>query len=257
MSKVDCVLMCGGKGTRLRQVTHDEHPKALLKVAGRELIRYALDLLDPSFVDRLIFAVDFHEDHIRRWVDSVTLPYEIAFSRQENPGYADAVRCAWGLSEKDSLLICHTDEIKPGLDLACAVEAHRAAAAPATVVATVAQRLSQHWVVRYDEASMRVERLIPNPARFADDQSARGLVLAGALILDRTCLSSPHQLFSGDYGDLVRPLIDSRSLHVFVSPCEALFNVGTIDELNAARRHFGEVAPAQRAGQLADIRSDT
>jgi len=240
MSKIDCVLMCGGRGTRLRPVTNDEVPKALVKVAGRELIRYAIDLLDPSFVDRLIFAVDFHEEHIRSWVDSVTLPYETVFSRQEVPGYADAVRCAWGLSGRDSLLVCHTDEIKPGLDLAGAVAAHRETDATATVVAAVADRLSQHWVVRYDKASLRVEQLIPHP--LAEDESVRDLVLAGALILNRSCLGSPHQPVSGDYGDLVQPLIDSRRLQVFVSPCEALFNVGTTDEYHAARRHFGEIA---------------
>ena len=47
---VDVILLCGGKGTRFREVTGDKVPKSLYKLDGEELIKFTINNLDFSLV---------------------------------------------------------------------------------------------------------------------------------------------------------------------------------------------------------------
>jgi NDP-sugar pyrophosphorylase family protein len=230
----DCVIMCGGLGTRLRPLTHDAVPKPLVRVGGRELIRYAFDLLDPAFIRQVILAVDHHADRFQAWRESAALPYETRLSFQDRPGYLNAVECAMRESGAETVLFCHADEIKPGLRLDRALEHHVSSGLPATVVATYADRLYRHWVVSVDEASQQVTDIAICPDAYRRIPDQRGLVLAGALILDKAALPRFDPELSIDYLGIVRPLIDAGELGLYVSPTEALFNISTQEEYEDA-----------------------
>ncbi|MER5635915.1 NTP transferase domain-containing protein [Kitasatospora sp. NPDC002227] len=230
----DCVIMCGGLGTRLRPLTHDVVPKPLVRVGGRELISYAFDLLSPGFVRQVILAVDHHADQFRAWRESAALPYETRLSYQDRPGYLNAVECAMRASGSETVLFCHADEIKPGLRLDRALAHHAASGLPATVVTTYADRLYRHWAVSVDETSRRVTDIAVCPDAYRRTPEERGLVLAGALILDRAALPRFDPELSIDYLGIVRPLIDAGELGLFVSPTDALFNISTQEEYEDA-----------------------
>ena len=237
--RYDCVLLCGGRGSRMLPVTGDKVPKALVKIAGRELIRYATDLISPAFIDGLIFAVDHHQDQMRAWIALSDLPYRVSISTQEKPGYLNAVQCAAHKSDKDTILFCHTDEIKPGLDLWGALDRHSSSKSLATVVATRSGRLVQHWVVSYD-ASDKVLGFTDKPQ---DRGDAVDVVLAGALVLNRRALDYVNPDVSTDYLGVVQPLVDAGELKVFVSPSHFLFNVGTREEYYDAQKYLSGIEP--------------
>ncbi|MDE1860022.1 MAG: NTP transferase domain-containing protein [Candidatus Micrarchaeota archaeon] len=236
--KYDCILICGGKGTRIRPITHDEIPKALVKVDGKELIQYSLDLLDPSMVGRLIFAVDHHEEQILRWVESLSLPYNVSFSHQERPGFLNAVECAFDKSDKGTVLLLHTDVIRVAMALREALEFHESSNMPGTVVTTYADRLYHHWVVSFDPEGKNVLGFTIRDQGYRRRPSDRHPVLTGTMILDREVLAYTDRDVSIDFAGLVQPLVDASKLGVYISQTQALFDVGTPEEFQEAEAYF-------------------
>lgn len=54
-------LLCGGEGIRLRSLTGDVLPKPLVKIGGKELMRYSIEPLPIQAVSKLVFAVGYQE----------------------------------------------------------------------------------------------------------------------------------------------------------------------------------------------------
>lgn len=236
--KYDCILICGGKGTRIRPITNDKIPKALVKVDGKELIQYSLDLLDHSMFDKLIFAVDHHEEQILRWVESISLPYNISFSHQEYPGFLNAVKCAFDKSDKETILLLHTDVIRVDMRLQEAFEFHESSNMPGTVVTTYADRLYHHWVVSFEPESKNVLGFTVRDQEYRRKPSDRRPVLTGTMILDREVLAYTDRDVSIDFAGLVQPLVDANKLGIYISQTQALFDVGTPEEFQEAEAYF-------------------
>lgn len=59
--QIDALLLCGGVGSRLREISGDL-PKPLLHVGSKPLIQYSLDNLEARYIRRLIFAVDYQAE---------------------------------------------------------------------------------------------------------------------------------------------------------------------------------------------------
>ncbi len=212
--------------------------KALVRVNGKELISYSMDLLAPTFIDRLIFAVDHHERQIREWVESVSLPYDVVFSNQEQPGFLNAVECAFSASDKNTILLLHTDVIRLGMQLQGALEFHQSLGIPATVVTTKTDRLYHHWQVSFDLERRRVLGFTIRDQSYRRAPNARGTVLTGTIILDRTALSYADRETSIDFAGLVQPLVDANELGIYIDETHALFDVGTPEEFKEAEEYF-------------------
>ena len=54
---MQAVILAAGRGTRMKELTENS-PKALLEVAGRPLLQYALDTL-PNDVDEVVIIVGY------------------------------------------------------------------------------------------------------------------------------------------------------------------------------------------------------
>lgn len=63
MKITDAMVLAAGLGTRLRPVT-DTIPKPLVKVAGKAMIEYALDLLAEAGVERVVVNVHHHAEQM-------------------------------------------------------------------------------------------------------------------------------------------------------------------------------------------------
>lgn len=230
----DCVVLCGGMGTRLRSVTGDLIPKSLVTVDGRPLMQYTLDLLSPAFVDRVFFSVDHHSDQIEAFVASMRLPYPTSFCYQERPGVLDAVKCAARASGREPILFVHSDEVRPGLRLDEALAYHERGGSMASVVATRAAQLHRHWIVEYDDSDFTVTNFRIQPQEYRHDPEQQAVVLAGGFILDRAAVDMMDPTVDSGYLGIVKPLVDIGALKVFIGKTVAHFNVGTPEELAEA-----------------------
>jgi glucose-1-phosphate cytidylyltransferase len=62
-----CVVLCGGKGTRMGSLTKKK-PKPLLKVKNKPIIWYVLKFLIKSGFNEFIFPLGYRGDQIRNFI---------------------------------------------------------------------------------------------------------------------------------------------------------------------------------------------
>ena len=86
-SKLACLVLAAGKGTRLKSET----PKVLHAVAGQPMILHVADVVNALSPQRTIIVVGPEMDSVAAAVES----WEVAIQQQQR-GTADAVRAATG-----------------------------------------------------------------------------------------------------------------------------------------------------------------
>lgn len=108
-SGIDAVVLCGGKGERLKNVS-GYLPKALVKVAGKPFLDYILDDLKDQGFRRIILSVGYKRDEIRR--HCIAAGHEVEFSEEETPlGTGGAVKKALPLVRSPSFIVLNGDSI--------------------------------------------------------------------------------------------------------------------------------------------------
>lgn len=87
------VVPAAGRGSRLRPLT-DDRPKALVDVAGRPLLSYVLEALDPHVSEHVV-VIGYRGEQVRERFGDAHQGTPIAYVEQPNRrGLADAVRQA-------------------------------------------------------------------------------------------------------------------------------------------------------------------
>mgnify|MGYP006136703667 CR=1 FL=1 len=240
MDKIDTILLCGGRGTRLHEVTGDTIPKSLHKVEGRELLDYTLETLDFKHIDKIIFAVDHHAEAIREWVDSREIPCRVIFSEQSTPGVLGAVDSAMEHVETERFIVCNTDEIRLGLSftdlLATHIEEPRLMACMA---ATNTDHLYRHRALKIDETG-KVTSSELKGVTYVQDPNQNGPVNVGFILFEREAASHFSSEHGRDWGAIIDPLTHKGLVKAAVMGIN-YFNVGTRDELTAAETYLATV----------------
>jgi NDP-sugar pyrophosphorylase family protein len=108
-SMPDALLLCGGAGLRLREVT-GSGPKSMATVAGRPFLELLLKQLRRNGFDRAILAVGYQKDVIRSYFGERAQGLHLAYSAEASPlGTGGALRNAADLVESDTVLIMNGD----------------------------------------------------------------------------------------------------------------------------------------------------
>lgn len=138
LSALPAIILCGGKGTRLQQLTGDQIPKALVQVGDRTLLDHTLDLLANNGIRRAILALSHHSGQIRSHLDCLDSPLEVDISETESPlGVIPSVAMACTqFAISSTFLLAGADEICEELDLTPVYRLHQARKSIATLVLT-------------------------------------------------------------------------------------------------------------------------
>ncbi len=107
---ITALVLCGGLGTRLRQVV-GEVPKALAPIAGRPFLDYQLHILKDQGVKDVILCTGHAADQIEAFCGKgEQWGLRLNFSKETQPlGTAGAIKNAESLVEADRLLILNGD----------------------------------------------------------------------------------------------------------------------------------------------------
>mgnify|MGYP006278088507 CR=1 FL=1 len=113
------VVLSGGKGTRLRPITHTG-PKQLVPVANKPVLQYAIeDLRDAGITDIGVILGNKGRDAIQEFLgDGSAFGVDITYIVQGNPlGLAHAVGCAESFVGDDDFVVYLGDNLlKLGID---------------------------------------------------------------------------------------------------------------------------------------------
>ena len=66
------MILCAGRGVRLRDLTKDEIPKCLVKVGGEPILKWQLEAMQSEGVGDTIIVTGFREDRIRDYLEGRT-----------------------------------------------------------------------------------------------------------------------------------------------------------------------------------------
>lgn len=234
---IDVVLLGGGKGSRFQAVTHGKMSKALYQLNGKELIRYSLDSLDFSLVNKLIIAID--TGGVREWAEQQDFPVEVIFSEQIGPSVLGAVSAALEHVETESFLLCNTDEVREGLTLRSMILRHEANPnVLATMALTHQDRLYRHRVNEIDGNGI-VTTDILRGEEFREKPELMLPINTGYVIFRKNAaLHFDSDRYAPDWSALVSPLINKKVMQGILYPDLGYFNVGTPEELADALLYF-------------------
>ena len=98
---MQAVIMAGGLGTRLRELTNDVIPKPMIPICGKPLLQWQIKNLKENGFDDIIIVVGHHGDIIKEWFDDRVHYYE----EKEPLGTAGALPMMEDLLDKEFALV--------------------------------------------------------------------------------------------------------------------------------------------------------
>ena len=229
---MECVVLAGGKGTRLRSVVSDL-PKCMAPVAGRPFLAWLLDDLREAGFDHIILSLGYKHEAVEAWVatrpdrDSITCVVE-----EEPLGTGGGVRLALRQAREDAVFILNGDTFF-GVDYPAMKAFHRQSGAQATLALKPLRDFD-----RYGEVTLDGEGRI---TAFREKRPcAEGLINGGVYLLQRDALAEMPERFSLEK-DYFEPKAESAGLAGFRS--EGYFiDIGIPADYARAQRDFADGA---------------
>lgn len=107
---MQCVILCAGKGTRMRPLTAT-CPKPLIRVLGKPILEHIIERL-PKEIDEVVLIVGYLREQIETYFGSTFDGRTIVYRVQENfaGGTGDALLCAEDVL-KGKFLFMYGDDI--------------------------------------------------------------------------------------------------------------------------------------------------
>ena len=222
------MILAAGFGTRLRPLT-DKRPKALMPVANRPILAWAVDYLrNYGSTDIIINAHHHHEQVVayvrRRHFHGVKIEVKV---EPEILGNGGGIKNVEGFFGREPFVVMNVD-ILTDIDLQAAFRDHTNSGARVTLVL--------HDCAPYNQIRVDKDRNITDIGKTA---SAGRLAFTGIHIIDPEVLSFiPEGVFS-DIIDCYRSLIqDGKTVKAYVSTNHYWRDIGSATQYLEANRDF-------------------
>ena len=109
--EIPCVILAGGKGTRLQSVLSDI-PKPMAPIGNQPFIKHLLDKLFQQGLQHFILSVGYQKDIIIQYFNAINTPYSIQFVEEEKPlGTGGAISAAISTLQTEYALIINGDTL--------------------------------------------------------------------------------------------------------------------------------------------------
>ena len=158
MSNLTAVILCGGKGERLKPFT-DHLPKALVPLHGKPLLWHLMNYLSQSGISRFVLCVGYKAECIEQFARDTARPdWRVRCVNSGDANMADRILEARPHIEGPAL-ICYGD-ILANVDLKSLQTVHRDSGALATL--TVYPLHSPFGIIEFDQQN-RITKLAEKP----------------------------------------------------------------------------------------------
>jgi NDP-sugar pyrophosphorylase family protein len=177
------MVLAAGQGVRLRPVT-ERKPKALVPVAGRPMIEYALLLLRHYGIQEIVINLHHLGDQIEEYLgDGTKLGLRISYSREpELLDTGGGMLKAKGFLQNGTFLAINTDALID-LNLAAVIDFHRKRQAVGTLVLRPDAEADRYGSMEIDSEG-RIHRFLNSRIDIQQAAPTRKLMFTGVQILE-------------------------------------------------------------------------
>ena len=116
MNKItQAIIMCGGKGTRIKSITKDLIPKCMIKFNDKSFLEILINKINNIGIKKIIFCTGHHSDQIERHINDLNSyksydDIKFLVSRENFPlGTAGALKLCSNLLEGKNSIILNGD----------------------------------------------------------------------------------------------------------------------------------------------------
>lgn len=242
------LILCGGKGTRLRPITHTS-AKQLVPIANKPILFYALEAMVEARIREVGVVVGDTKREIQEAVgDGARWGLQVSYIEQEAPlGLAHAVRIAEGFLKNDPFVMYLGDNlVKDGIR---SLVEEFVQLQPNSQILLASVRDPQ----RFGVAELRDGRVVSLEEKPAHPKS--DLALVGVYMFDKTIFEavnaiSPSQRGELEITDAIQYLID-KGFHVHPHVISGWWkDTGKLEDILEANRIMLEAIDPKVEGQV-------
>lgn len=231
----EAVILVGGLGTRLKDLTRDK-PKPMLEVSGRPFLEYLLLYLKAQGLRRFILATAYKGKVVRGYFkDGKNLGVEIDYadSHEKQLGTAGSIKLAEDLIKGDEFFALNGDVFFE-ISLAKLWRKHEESQALATLALAQVQDIRRFGSVRLNSNGC-IEAFLEKKAT---QESRPGLINGGIYVFDKKILESIPKKQDFSLERDVFPKIASRSLYGVAFPKAYFIDIGLPEDYIRAEREL-------------------
>ncbi|MFH0832233.1 MAG: sugar phosphate nucleotidyltransferase [Candidatus Aenigmatarchaeota archaeon] len=223
------LILCGGKGTRLRPITY-EIPKALMPIKGKAMLEHLFDLLKKYGITDIILSVGHMKEKIRNhFGDGLKFGVKITYVEEDEPlGTAGPIKLAKN-HLNGPFIVSNGDELK-NINIEEMFRLHKNNDALATLALTTVEEPGNYGVVKLDGTN--ILEFMEKPKKIESN-----LINAGFYILEPDVIKMIPDGFSSLEKD-VFPKIAKRN-KLFGYPFSGQwFDIGNIERYEKAIKEW-------------------
>ncbi|PIS00651.1 MAG: D-glycero-D-manno-heptose 1-phosphate guanosyltransferase [Chlamydiae bacterium CG10_big_fil_rev_8_21_14_0_10_35_9] len=224
---MDCIILAGGLGTRLKSKVPDL-PKALAPINGTPFLEILLQRLShSSLVKRVIFSIGYKGSMIQQYIASKSYPFECVFSLEDTPlGTGGATFHALEQTNSSTVFVMNGDSYF-NICLSSFFDFHQKNSADITIACLKAEDSS-----RFGSIEISSEKRILS---FKEKSNNSSLINGGIYCINKEVfLSLPFQKsFSLEHDAF--PHLIKHKMFAYISP-EDFIDIGTEESYMQAQK---------------------
>lgn len=181
---LQAVILAGGFGTRVKEITKDKIPKPMLPINSKPFLLYILDYLKSQDIRDVIMCIGFKREAIKDYFkDGKEYDLHIVYSEEERPlGTAGALKNAEQFISGNRFLLLNGDTLFK-INLSELIRFHISKKAKITIALKYMNN-----TYRYGNVEMNSKNLITN---FVEKGISKpGYINGGIYLVDRNVLDS-------------------------------------------------------------------
>ena len=233
-TRIDLIILAGGKGTRLRTVLPDV-PKVLAPINGKPFLDIILTFVKQySSIKRVILAVGYRSEKIiEQYKDCQRYGFDVLFSQEQQLlGTGGAIKKALAMSDTEQILVINGDTFVE-IDIDALMESHKHNNASITMVLKETDDTARYGSVRIDDN----KRIVFFGEKEAGN--AGGLINAGVYLINRSIFDDvkSNRVFSFEKEML--PGLAGGNIYGYIVKGEFI-DIGIPETYSAAQEYFNK-----------------
>ena len=107
---MNTIILCGGRGTRLKPIT-SKIPKPMVQIKGKPILWYIINQLKQYNLTNLYIAIGYKADYIRKYINKSFFDMNISLIDNGNVNIIERVKAVVAINPNEDLLVLYGDTI--------------------------------------------------------------------------------------------------------------------------------------------------